>query len=339
MYTIKQAAARSGLSVPTLRAWERRYGVVHPERTPTGYRLYDDDAIANLIAMRHLVEVERIRPSQAASQILSGGADVATLVEAARAASRPAPLGGVPEAPITGRARPAVVEFVAAAKALDVGAMERILDEAFAAERFEGAVDRVVFPALRSIGDDWSVGVVDVAMEHAASETIRRRLARFYDAVASETGTPDLIVGLPPGGYHEIGALVFAIAARRRGLDVLYLGADVPLESWQVAVEATGARLTVIAVVGAADVAAADRVVRVLQALTRPPIAALGGRRAGDVRSATDGVVLLPDRIDDAIDVILGLVGSAAWPTGHSHGDSMVHAGSYQPPPLEDNPS
>ena len=42
MYTIKQAAARSGLSVPTVRAWERRYGVVHPERTASGYRLYDD---------------------------------------------------------------------------------------------------------------------------------------------------------------------------------------------------------------------------------------------------------------------------------------------------------
>ena len=211
----------------------------------------------------------------------------------------------------TARARPSS-GFVAAARALDVGAMERILDEAFAAERFEGAVDHVVFPALRAVGDGWSDGSVDVAMEHAASETIRRRLARFYDAAASATGIPDLIVGLPPGGHHEIGALVFAIAARRRGLDVLYLGADVPLESWRVAVEATGAQVAVVGVVGAADVAAADRVVTALQASARPPIAALGGRRAGDVRGAADGVVLLPDRIDEAIAVILGLVASAA---------------------------
>ena len=39
MYTIKQAAARSGVGVSLLRAWERRYGVVHPVRTPSGYRL------------------------------------------------------------------------------------------------------------------------------------------------------------------------------------------------------------------------------------------------------------------------------------------------------------
>jgi methanogenic corrinoid protein MtbC1 len=190
--------------------------------------------------------------------------------------------------------------------------MERILDEAFAAERFEGAVDHVVFPALRAIGDDWSDGAVDVAMEHAASETIRRRIARFYDAVASATGTPDLIVGLPPGGHHEIGALVFAIAARRRGLDVLYLGADVPLDSWRVAVEATGARLAVIGVVAAEDAAASDGVVSTLRALARPPVVALGGGRAGDVRGAEDGVVLLPEPIDEAIAVILGLAASTA---------------------------
>lgn len=307
MYTIKQAAARSGLSVPTVRVWERRYGVVHPERTPSGYRLYDDAAIARLIAMRYLVDVQGIRPSQAAHQILKGDADVAGLVDAARAASRPPPRVGEPEIATADHTQEAIDGFVAAARTLDVGAMERILDEAFAAERFEGAVDHVVFPALRSIGDDWSDGVVDVAMEHAASETIRRRLARFYDAVVSATGTPDLIVGMPPGGYHDIGALAFAIAARRAGLDVLYLGADVPLDSWRVAVEASGARLAVIGVVGAADVAAAERVLRTLQALARPPITALGGRRASDVRRAGEGVVLLPDRIDEAIGVIQGL--------------------------------
>ena len=56
MYTIKQVSARTGLGAPLIRAWERRYGVVEPTRTPSGYRLYDDQAIAVLLAMRGLLE-------------------------------------------------------------------------------------------------------------------------------------------------------------------------------------------------------------------------------------------------------------------------------------------
>ena len=56
MYTIKEAAARTGLSVPVLRAWERRYGVVSPTRTPGGYRLYDEAALARLRSMRRLID-------------------------------------------------------------------------------------------------------------------------------------------------------------------------------------------------------------------------------------------------------------------------------------------
>ena len=87
MYTIKQAAARSGLTVPTVRVWERRYGVIHPERTATGYRLYDDGAIDRLIAMRHLVEGLGMRPSQAAERLSSPEVDVDGLV--AEAMARP----------------------------------------------------------------------------------------------------------------------------------------------------------------------------------------------------------------------------------------------------------
>ena len=60
--------------------------------------------------------------------------------------------------------------------------MERVLDEAFAAQRFELAMDEAVFPALRAVGRAWADGTLDVAAEHAASETVRRRLARFFDA-------------------------------------------------------------------------------------------------------------------------------------------------------------
>jgi DNA-binding transcriptional MerR regulator/methylmalonyl-CoA mutase cobalamin-binding subunit len=308
MYTIKEAAARAGLSVPTVRVWERRYGVVHPSRTSTGYRLYDDAAIARLAAMRHLVENEGVRPSQAAEMLSSPGADVAGLAaQAGRSATSRDEGDEVDEgveapSPIRG----AVGQVVAAARRFDVPAIDRTLDEAFAAERFEDTVEHVVFPALRAIGDGWADGSIDVAMEHATSEAVRRRLARFFDAAGSQSEV-QVVVGLPPDSHHEIGALAFAVAARRAGLGVLYLGADVPMKSWLTAIDTTAASVAVVGVVGANDVAAATDVIAALDSSASRPRIAIGGPRAAQV-ARSGAAVLLPDSLETAVSLVRGLL-------------------------------
>ena len=325
MYTIKEAAARTGLTVPVIRAWERRYGVVRPERTPAGYRIYDETAIARLVAMRRLVTEEGWQPRQAAQRVLDPDADLAALGGHPPAA-RPGPAvlpGGqdpaVPDGdtgPLVGAgaadlAASLVVAFVGAAKDLDVPAMERILDEGFAAQRFELAVEGVVSPALRVIGRAWAEGGIDVGAEHAASETIRRRLARFFDAAGFGDRVPQVIVGLPPGGHHEIGAFAFAVAARRGGLDVLYLGADVPLESWRRTARETSAPVVVLGVVTPSDVSSAGEVVAALQRLTRPPLCLVGGPLAADAPE-TPGTSLLPAGLDQAVAATRQLMGSGS---------------------------
>ena len=185
--------------------------------------------------------------------------------------------------------------------------MEQALDEAFATERFETAVSHVVFPALRAIGDDWADGTIDVAMEHVASETIRRRLARFFDAAAVPGYGFEVIVGMPPGGQHEIGALGFAVGARRRGLTVLYLGANVPVASWVRAAETTHARVAVIGVLGEPDVAPASETIEALVGSAARPTVAVGGRAAPRVADR-EGVLVLPDAMDPAIDIVRRLV-------------------------------
>ncbi len=69
MYTIKHASEVTGVSVATLRAWERRYGIVTPHRTEAGYRLYDGEAVHALSVMNALV-VEGWAPRQAAAETL-----------------------------------------------------------------------------------------------------------------------------------------------------------------------------------------------------------------------------------------------------------------------------
>ncbi len=326
MYTIKQAASRTGLSVPVIRAWERRYAVVQPSRTPAGYRLYDDDSIARLVAMHHLVTAEGWRPSQAAQRVLEPGADLRALsggrVRSTPGGSRPAadgadPSGSMgPDGGVGQSEREAwlVHAYLAAAHDLDVPAMERILDESFASHRFELAIEALVSPALRAIGTAWAQDEIDVGAEHAASETIRRRLARFYDAAGLADRLPRIVVGMPPNGHHEIGAFAFAVAARRAGLGVLYLGADVPLDSWLRTVRETAAPVVVLGVVTPSDVIAADAVIDALGRAITPPICLVGGPSSASSPEESGGI-RLPPGLDDAITAVSRLIGPGQGPS------------------------
>ena len=311
MYTIKQAAARTGLTIPTIRGWERRYGVVSPERTEAGYRLYDEAAIERLAAMRSLVEHEGWRPSQAADRIRTPGIDLASLARQSTATGGSS--GDLPIDPSAPTSDPVAHAFVAAAQRLDIDGMERVLDEAFAAQRFELAMDQAVFPALRAVGRAWADGTLDVAAEHAASETVRRRLARFFDAAGGPTAETRLLVGMPPGGNHELGVFAFAVACRRAGQAVAYLGSNVPLESWMQMVRETAVRAIVLGAVTREDAVAVDRVAAAIGMLEHPPVCFAGGPAPIDA-TLTSGAVQLPRSLDAAVAVIADVMASKSGP-------------------------
>jgi DNA-binding transcriptional MerR regulator/methylmalonyl-CoA mutase cobalamin-binding subunit len=242
MYTIGEAAARAGLSVELLRAWERRYGVVRPERTPSGYRQYDPAAIERLRAMRRLVE-DGWTPSAAAASLRS----IPDSELVATAPSTRRERGAADDAELTDR-------FVAAAADMDPSALQAVLDEMGARASFETMLDRYLFPSLHALGDAWKADRVSVAAEHAASAAVARWLGSYYDAASSNArrGRP-VLIGLPPGARHELGALAHAVAARRAGLEVVYVGADVPSDDWIRAATTTDASVAVIGVPTAAD--------------------------------------------------------------------------------------
>jgi MerR family transcriptional regulator, light-induced transcriptional regulator len=279
VYTIKQASLRSGVPVPLLRAWERRYGVVDPDRSPGGYRLYDEVAIARLRAMRSLIE--------------SGW----SAAQAARAvmAAPPPPGAAAVESPA-----PAISgDLVEAAGRYDLGAVERGLDEMFGRGSFESVIDDLVLPAAARLGEAWAAGRIDVAAEHMVSGAVSRRLSALFDVGGLPGAGPRVLVGLPPESRHELGALAFAVALRRLGVDVLFLGSDVPIASWVDAAEESGARAAVIGVVTVRDVGAATEVAVALRA-SRPGLTVcVGGASARGVVNVP-GVVVLPARVVEA---------------------------------------
>ncbi len=295
MYTISQTARRTGLSVALLRAWERRYGIVAPERTPGGYRLYDEDAIARLRTMRALVDAGWT-PSQAAREVEAGGPSIEASVIGARP---PFATDDVPASATETQPRAGASAFVTAAVSLDERLVETVLDDMFAAGSFERVVDDHVAPALHDLGDAWASGQLSVAGEHMASHAVLRRVAASFEAAGSTSSGPPVLVGLPAGCRHEIAALAVATAIRRRGLPVVYLGPDVPPESWIEALERTRARAIVIGIPTELDRPAADDVVTLASAVDGRPLVAAGGRGTNGA-TLPEWVIRLPDGIGHA---------------------------------------
>jgi MerR family transcriptional regulator, light-induced transcriptional regulator len=291
MYTIKEASARSGVGIPLLRAWERRYGVVQPERTASGYRLYDDDDLARLVAMRRLID-DGWAPQQAATRIRSAEpAELDGWAAEVQGAPRENASGGGPG--LDAAHLELVDRIVLAAQQLDAAELGSALDEAFAMLRFEPAWEGVLLPALHRIGDGWHRGEIDVAGEHASSQTIQRRLAMAFEAAGAASASPPILVGLGPGARHEFGALAFAVAARRAGLPVLYLGPDVPVDSWVTAATERRAAAAVIGVPRRADVDRADEAVAALRRQRPQTPVFVGGAFSDRIRAK--GIHRLPD--------------------------------------------
>ena len=248
MYSVQHAARLTGISPDTLRMWERRYRVVEPQRSDAGYRLYDDEALRRLSAMRSLVAAGW-SPRLAAERVRSDGP-----TEVDRPGGR------------TGTG--ALPSLVPLAAELDPQRLERVLTETFAASEFEDLVDDWLLPALAELGTGWRGGSVSISGEHFVSAALQRHVAGVLAAATPRAGAPRVVAGLARASRHELGILAFATVLRRAGVDVLYVGPDLPTESWAETVVTTRADAVVLAVPTAEDVPGVRDVLAAVTAAT-----------------------------------------------------------------------
>lgn len=212
MVTIKEAAALTGVSEYTLRAWEDRYGVITPQRTPSGYRVYSP------------ADLDQVRTMTAL--ITAGLAPRAAAAETARRRR-------------LGAAEDPFAELIAAASSLDARRLDAELGRRFRSHDFEVLVRLWLMPALTRLGQEWSAGTLGVASEHLVAAQVMRRLSTVYDQAKPAPSAPKVLIGAPPGVDHQLGIFAFAVACRRLGLDTTYLGAQLPNAAWSQAVQQT----------------------------------------------------------------------------------------------------
>jgi DNA-binding transcriptional MerR regulator/methylmalonyl-CoA mutase cobalamin-binding subunit len=209
-YRIKRVAHLTGINPATLRAWERRYGLVAPDRTGSGYRLYTDEDVAMLTRIKVLVD-EGLTIGEAISRVRRGAEPL------------PADAGGPSVRDVRFRMLEALVSFDRRA-ALDAYQDVMRLPP-------ERRVEEVLLPVLRQVGELWEANECGVGEEHFASAFIREKLAGIIEDL--DTGAargPEAVCAGVPGERHECGLMAATIHLATRGWRVVYLGPDVPVD-------------------------------------------------------------------------------------------------------------
>jgi DNA-binding transcriptional MerR regulator len=238
-YNLKVVVKETGLTAATLRAWERRYGLFKPQRSPGGHRLYSEDEINLLkwlverqkegLSISRAIDLWRSHANQSPAQILipSVGQTVPVLGEGMLDQLRQI--------------------WFEACLAFNEPEAELALAKALAVATPEVVCTQVLQKGLAELGEGWYEGTVSVQQEHFASALVARRLNALFAVAPVPTHSGRLLAACPPSEYHDLALLMLAFVLRWRGWDVIYLGADIPLDQLDTTLRATSPNLVLSA--------------------------------------------------------------------------------------------
>jgi len=243
-YPIKVVSQMTGLSVHVIRAWEKRYNVVEPDRTDTNRRLYSEEDIQKLkllndalhlghhiggIANLSLLELKKLIPKESnnLSDIKNGMAPINSEILVEEILS----------------------ESLEAIKKYDSKKLESILLNASAKLTQPILIEELIIPLVYKVGDLWHSGEIRVANEHLASSVIRGFLYNLLDSYSLNDSAPVMVTATPRGQEHELGALIAGVVAASSGWKVIYLGSNLPAEEIGAVVSHLKARVVALSIV------------------------------------------------------------------------------------------
>jgi len=210
LYPIGTVSSLTGVPAITLRAWERRYGLVCPVRKPSGHRLYtreDIDLIHRVVALLD----DGMRIGQVGQKLLQETREQKVI-------STSTVWDGYRKEMIS-----AIVQF-------DERRLESTYGNALSLHPVGTVTRELMIPLLVALGERWRSGTGSVAEEHFFAFYLRNALgARFHHRQRENIGRR-ILVACFPGEHHEVGLLLFGLAAHQAGWQLVLLGADMPLD-------------------------------------------------------------------------------------------------------------
>jgi DNA-binding transcriptional MerR regulator len=215
-FTIKAVAQATGLTVETLRAWERRYEVVQPSRDSSGRRTYSASDVARLRLLRSATEL-----GHTISRLAQLNEDeLAKLV---------ADSGGHARSAVA-RGQTYVDRALDATLHSDPSGVEEVLTSALALLPPNEVVNSVLVPLVREVGDRWHRGEVSIAQEHMVTDIVKRLIISVSRGYLRSDQGPCLVLATLSGERHELGILMCSWLAATRRFRTHYLGVDCPAE-------------------------------------------------------------------------------------------------------------
>jgi DNA-binding transcriptional MerR regulator len=211
-YSISDIEGLIGIKAHTIRAWEIRYNLVPPKRTPTNIRYYDEEdlkMLLNIVALNEngykISKIAQMNKKKIADLVLQLKTDWSN--ESVQ-----------------------LINLSNATIKYDEAAFSKILSSCISELGLTKTMDQVLFPFMKKIGMLWQIGAIDPSHEHFAANLIRDRLIVEVDKV-EKPKSKDLkrfLLFLPEAELHEAGLLFARYLLKSCGHETLYLGQQIP---------------------------------------------------------------------------------------------------------------
>ncbi len=203
----------TGIGRDTLHIWERRYGFPRPVRNEKGERSYPQDQLRRLQRTRRLLD-RGMRPGK----LLPLSEDELDEIEASLL-----PEGAEPR----DKTVDALLDAICSA---DAGQVDVLLHSQYDKRGMRGFVLETVVPLLQAVGERWISGRLQIFQEHFLSEQLIRFLNAEIAIMQKSAGKPLVLLATLPGEEHTLGLLMLAAMLSSRGVSVINLGGEVPMD-------------------------------------------------------------------------------------------------------------
>ncbi len=220
-FTIKDLENLTGIKAHTIRIWEQRYSFLKPQRTDTNIRYYNNEELKKILNIALLNKygykishIDRMSDTEINDKIIS-------LNNALAQQER------------------VINDLIQQMVDLNIEAFEANLTEYIRLRGIEKTINQIIFPFMERIGVLWITGHINPAQEHLVSNIIRQKLIVGTETVVSHLKVDQTgLLFLPEGEFHELGLLFIQYLLKSRGISVLYLGANVPIEDVEYIINA-----------------------------------------------------------------------------------------------------